>query len=137
MTSVGAGGSSVGPIDQSLLPAAVRNGSQERKEQYQAALSFERVLVGQLTERLMKGTALGAGDDAPAAVKVMKEQLPSNFADAIMNAGGLGLAQQLDSNWASTGTGTTAAPKSTSLSDITADAPNAANVTTGPGGGVA
>lgn len=136
MTSVGAHGSSVAPIDQSLLPAAVRNGSQERKEQYQAALSFERVLVGQLTERLMKGTALGADDDAPAAVKVMKEQLPSNFADAIMNAGGLGLAQQLDDNWTTSGTGA-AAPKSTSLSDITADAPNAVNVTTGPGGGVA
>lgn len=136
MTSVGATGTSALPVDQALLPAAVRNGSQERKDQYQAALSFERVLVGQLTERLMKGTALGTGDDAPAAVKVMKEQLPSNFADAIMSAGGLGLAQQLDSNWASTGTGASA-PTSTSLSDLAADAPNAAGVTTGEGGGVA
>lgn len=130
MTQVG--GASNLPVDQALLPAAVRNGSAERKEQYKAALSFERVLVGQLTEQLMKGTAFGTGDDAPAAVKVMKEQMPASLADAIMGAGGLGLAQQLDTNWASTGAGA----KSTSLSDLTADAPNAENVTTGEGGGV-
>lgn len=133
MTAVG--GTNNLPVDQALLPAAVRNGSAERKEQYQAALSFERVLVGQLTEQLMKNTAFGADEDAPAAVKVMKEQLPSNFADAIMGAGGLGLAQQLDTNWNSTGTGASA-PTSTSLSDLAADAPNATGVTTGEGGGV-
>lgn len=128
----GVAGTSGLPVDQSLLPAAVRNGSAERKEQYQAALSFERVMVGQLTEQLMKGTAFGADEQAPAAVKVMKEQLPSSLADALMAAGGLGLAQQLDASWNTTGTG---AAKSTSLSEIAAEAPAATDVKTGPEGG--
>lgn len=128
MTTVG---NTTAPVDQALLPASVRNGSAERKEQYQAALAFERVLVGQLTEQLSKGSSMGTDDDAPAAVKLMKESLPTTLADSLMTAGGLGLAQQLDLMW------NPDAHKKTSLSDlpVAADAPNAANAPTGPGGG--
>ena len=34
------------PIDNAFLPADVRNGTKERRQQYDAALSFERQLVG-------------------------------------------------------------------------------------------
>jgi hypothetical protein len=123
MTTVGTSSS---PVDQALLPASMRNGSAERKEQYQAALSFERVLVGQLTAQLMKPSPM-AQDDAPASVKLMKESLPSTLADSLMNAGGLGLAQQFDAAWHPE-----AQTKKTSLSDA---APAASDVNTGPGGG--
>lgn len=88
--------SSLPAIDRSLLPAEVRNGSAERREQYQAALGFERVMLGQLTEQLMSG--IGSGD-APAAVQAMRAQLPETLADALLGAGGIGLAAQLDTNW--------------------------------------
>ncbi len=123
MTTVG---TSSLPVDQALLPASVRNGSDERKQQYQAALAFERVLVGQLTDQLMKPTPGTDGEDAPAAVKLMKESLPSTLADSLMAAGGLGLAQQFDAAWHPD------AQKKTSLSDT---APKATGVTVGPEGG--
>ena len=116
------------PIDQALLPASVRNGSTERKQQYQSALAFERVLVGQLTEQLMKGSSMGNDDDAPAAVKVMKGNLPTTLADSLMAAGGLGLAQQFDAAWHPDSQTT-----KTSLSDTAA----AAGTETGPQGGAA
>lgn len=115
------------PVDQALLPASVRNGTPERKKQYEAALSFERVLVGQLTEQLMKGSSMGNDEDAPAAVKVMKEGLPGTLADSLMAAGGLGLAQQFDAAWHPE-----AQTKKTSLSDA---APAATDVSVGPEGG--
>ncbi len=124
MTNVG---TSSLPVDQALLPANVRNGSTERKQQYQAALSFERVLVGQLTEQLMKPTPGSDGEDAPAAVKLMKESLPSTLADSLMAAGGLGLAQQFDAAWHPD-----SQTKKTSLSDA---APKATDVNTRPEGG--
>ncbi len=120
-------GTSSLPVDQTLLPASVRNASAERKEQYQAALAFERVLVGQLTEQLMKPSPMSDDSDTPAAVKLMKENLPTTLADSLMAAGGLGLAQQFDAAWHPE-----AQTKKTSLSD---DAPSATGVNTGPGGG--
>lgn len=121
-------GTSSLPVDQALLPASVRNGSAERKDQYQAALSFERVLVGQLTEQLMKPSPMTDDSDAPAAVKLMKENLPSTLADSLMAAGGLGLAQQFDAAWHPE-----AQTKKTSLSDT---APMATGSKPGPEGGL-
>lgn len=90
------------PIDQALLPASVRNGDAQRKEHYQAALAFERVLVGQMTEAMTK--SFGAltedgkqGGDAASAQ--LKQSLPSTLADALMAGGGIGLASQLDALW--------------------------------------
>ena len=111
--------SAIPPIDQALLPASVRNGTTERKEQYQSALEFERVLVGQLTSQLMKSSG---GEDTPAAVKAMRENLPSVLSDALMGAGGIGLAAQLDATWHPT---TTAATTTTSLSGATGTTPAA------------
>lgn len=129
MTNVGT--TSTLPIDQALLPASVRNGSDERKQQYQAALSFERVLVGQLTEQLMKPTPGADGEDAPAAVKLMKESLPSTLADSLMAAGGLGLAQQFDAAW----NPTTKTSLSAQTDDAAAPAPSATGVETNASGG--
>ncbi|MBO9533274.1 MAG: hypothetical protein J7513_09910 [Solirubrobacteraceae bacterium] len=101
----------IAPVDQALLPAAVRNGSAERKENYQAALAFERVLVGQLTEQLSK--SFGSEDEdgkTDGATQLLKQQMPSTLADALMAGGGIGLASQMDQMWNQT------QAKSTSLS---------------------
>jgi Rod binding domain-containing protein len=82
-----------------VLPAEVRNGTKEVKDAYAAAMGFERMLVKQLTKSLTDSTALGGakpGDDgeggSPAAYK---EMISDGIADAITNAGGIGLAEQL------------------------------------------
>ena len=107
MTQMG----STTPVDQTMMPAAVRNGTDERKAQYQQAQQFERILVGQMTEQLMKSSSSLSGEDS-AAVKAMKENMPSVLADALVGSGGLGIAAQLDSTWA--------AATATSLSDTAA-----------------
>jgi hypothetical protein len=76
------------PVDQALLPAAVRSAPRAEQQAYEAALGFERVLVGQLANQLQEST--GGEDSGPYASLV-----PSALADGIMAAGGLGLAEPL------------------------------------------
>jgi hypothetical protein len=77
------------PIDQASLPADVRGASSDVRARYQAALGFERQLVAQLAQQLTKtaGESLGSGPYA--------QLLPDALADAVTEAGGLGLARQL------------------------------------------
>jgi Rod binding domain-containing protein len=97
---------SLPPIDASLLPADVRNGTQEQKTQYQAALEFERQLVEQLTKSLADtSTSDDAGSDddsdgttSSAALDTYKQMLPGVMADSIMQGGGLGLARTIAQN---------------------------------------
>jgi Rod binding domain-containing protein len=88
--------SAIPAIDQALLPADVRTGTPERREQYNAALSFERQLVGELTKALAKTAAPADDTQTSAAVSMYRDMLPGSMADAVMAEGGLGLAQQLD-----------------------------------------
>jgi Rod binding domain-containing protein len=83
-------------IDQALLPADVRNGGPERRKEYDAALSFERQLVGELTKALAATSKPADEDSSSAATKTYRDMLPATMADAIMAEGGLGLATQLD-----------------------------------------
>jgi Rod binding domain-containing protein len=96
--------STLPPIDASVLPAEVRNGTPAQKKNYQAALSFERVLVQQLTKSMVDTTKTdGSGDDSDdsgdaatsAATSTYQAMLPDALADGITSAGGLGLAQQI------------------------------------------
>src|SRR3954467_4828507 len=99
--------SALPPIDQAALPAEVRNGTKQDKKAYQAALSFERMLLGELTKSLAE-TAKPAGSDdgghrpspdggdgqtQDAASSMYMDMLPDQLADAVTSAGGLGLAQ--------------------------------------------
>lgn len=81
---------SLAPIDASLLPADIRQGSQTRREAYTASLGFEQLLVQQLTESLASSAREAMGGDSPYA-----NMMPTAMADGIMDAGGLGLARQL------------------------------------------
>jgi Rod binding domain-containing protein len=93
----------VAPIDNSMLPADVRNGTQSAKDDYKAALQFERQLVEQLTQTMADTTkaATAGGDDdqsSDAATDSYKSMLPGVMADAVMGAGGLGLARTIAQN---------------------------------------
>ena len=87
---------SLPPIDNALLPADVRNGTAERRQQYDTALSFERQLVGELTKALAATAAPADDASTTAATRTYRDMLPGAMADAVMAEGGLGLAQQLD-----------------------------------------
>ena len=77
-----------------VVPAEVRKGSKETKEAYAAAVSFEQILVKQLTKSLTDSAALGGGEESssPAAYR---EMMSDGIADAITQAGGIGLAENL------------------------------------------
>lgn len=92
------------PIDNALLPADVRNGTPERRKQYDAALSFERQLVGELTKQLAKTAEPDDASSGSAATQSYRDMLPGAMADAVMAEGGLGLAQQIDTSLTQEGT---------------------------------
>jgi Rod binding domain-containing protein len=96
--------SSMPAIDQALLPADVRNGGAERRKQYDAALSFERQLVGELTKALAATAKPADEDSSSAATRTYRDMLPGTMADAVMAEGGLGLAIEIDKAMNQTGT---------------------------------
>ena len=88
------------PIDNALLPAEVRNGSSADKKSYQAALGFERMLLGELTKAMAEtakpvdgGDSEDGGQPQDAASSMYMQMLPDQLADAVTSAGGLGLAK--------------------------------------------
>ena len=83
-------------IDHALLPKDVRDGTPERRKQYDAALSFERQLVGELTKALAATAAPADDASTTAATRTYRDMLPSTMADAVMAEGGLGLAVEID-----------------------------------------
>jgi Rod binding domain-containing protein len=86
----------VAPIDNSVLPADIRNGSKADQDNYKAALQFERQLVEQLTQTMADTTKAVAGDEtSDAATNSYKQMMPGVMADAVMGAGGLGLARTI------------------------------------------
>jgi len=74
-------------VPATALPAAVRNGSDDDKQAYKAALGFEQILLNQLVgEMLPKGTLTEGPYAAP-----MQEA----FTAGLIADGGIGLAAQL------------------------------------------
>jgi len=101
--------SALPPINQAALPAEVRNGTKQDKKDYEAALSFERMLLGELTKSLVDTAKPAGRDDSSgdtrtdgvdtsgqpqdASTSMYMQMLPDQLADAVTSAGGLGLAQ--------------------------------------------
>ena len=74
-------------VPTTALPAAVRNGSDDDKQAYKAALGFEQILLNQLVgDMLPKGTLTEGPYAAP-----MQEA----FTNGLIADGGIGLAAQL------------------------------------------
>jgi hypothetical protein len=75
-------------IPDTALPAAVRAGSAEDQRSYRSALGFEQVMLGQLVEAIVPADSALASSPYADAVK-------DSFAQGLVDAGGIGLAQQL------------------------------------------
>ena len=74
-------------VPATALPSTVRNGSDDDKQAYKAALGFEQILLDQLVgEMLPKGTLTEGPYAAP-----MQEA----FTSGLIADGGIGLAAQL------------------------------------------
>jgi Rod binding domain-containing protein len=92
--------SALPPIDQASLPAEVRNGSKQDKKAYQAALGFERMLLGELTKAMAEtAKPIDGGDEdsksqtQDVASSIYLQMLPDQLADAVTANGGRGLAK--------------------------------------------
>lgn len=78
-----AGTDALPPLAPGTIPDSVRQAGPQAVEEFRAGLSFERVLLGKL---LSEALPEEEGGDPRAA------QLPETMADAIVAAGGAGLA---------------------------------------------
>jgi Rod binding domain-containing protein len=81
------------------LPPEIRAAGAGAQQEFRAALSFERVLLGQLT-KAMQATVPADDEDGEdsgtsAATKTYKDMLPDKMADALVAGGGIGLASDL------------------------------------------
>lgn len=96
-------------VPASAMPAAVRDGTPEQQQSYRAALGFERVFVQQLTKELKTS---GLADDESAGAQGAYANLVSDaFADGVVAAGGLGLAERLYQSMHPTNLAKTAEPR--------------------------
>jgi Rod binding domain-containing protein len=86
---------SLPPIDQSLLPADVRQGSDEDRQRYAAAAGFERTLVNELAKTLVATAKPGDDEARDAGTSMYLDMLPERLADSVTQSGGLGLARSL------------------------------------------
>jgi Rod binding domain-containing protein len=94
-------------VPDTALPADVRTGSTKDKQTYQAALAFERQLLTQLLQSMTADSQDNSADDSSddgsgsvmdtsdAATSTYKQQLPDQLADAVINGGGTGMAENL------------------------------------------
>jgi Rod binding domain-containing protein len=85
------------------LPPEVRAAGAGAQQEYRSALSFERVLLGQLTKAMQATVPTDDGGDdddgatsqTSAATQTYKNMLPDQMADALVAGGGIGLASDL------------------------------------------
>jgi Rod binding domain-containing protein len=90
------------PIDQSLLPASVRNGGQKDVQLYDQALGFEGMLDQQiakaLTDTLKPVGDSDSGDDSDggdATTNMLSQLLPQALSQGLVANGGVGVANQI------------------------------------------
>jgi len=109
--SSGLSTSGLPPINPANEPAAIRNGDADAKKAYQTGLSFEQLLVNQLTQELAStatdsssdGSGDGSGDSSgasglmggDAASSAYANMLPQTLTSSIMSGGGTGIAMQI------------------------------------------
>ena len=86
-------------ISGAAIPADVRAAGKEAQDQYKAALGFEHSLIAQLTKSMFSTAQAGEGgedgESESAATSAYKDMMPGTLADAVTNAGGIGMAEDL------------------------------------------
>jgi Rod binding domain-containing protein len=91
------------PIDTSLLPAEVRNGTARDRQLYTAALAFEQQLTRQLAQSLVDATQPQDGDSSSSeddsssdgSSNPYAQMLPDALTQSVTSDGGLGLGPEL------------------------------------------
>ena len=99
------------PINAANEPAAIRNGDADANKAYQTGLSFEQLLVNQLTQELASTATDSSGDSSDdgsgdssgasglmggdAASSAYANMLPQTLTSSIMSGGGTGIAMQI------------------------------------------
>jgi Rod binding domain-containing protein len=98
-------------VNQALEPTWVRDGSQSTKNAYDTALTFEQMLVEQLSKSMAATSGLGgesseegeSGSEESSLPAIggqsteLSSMLPQALSSGVMSAGGLGLAAQMTS----------------------------------------
>ena len=75
-------------IPDSALPAAVRNGDAAHKQDYQAAMGFEQVMLGQLVKEMLP-------QDSELASGPYGDEVQDAMTSSLVDGGGIGLGRQL------------------------------------------
>jgi Rod binding domain-containing protein len=98
------------PIHPAIEPAAIRNGTPAAKKAYEVGLSFERLLIDQLSKELAatakhnSGDASANGSSGGGASGMMGSDpastayagmLPQALTSSLMSGGGTGIAMQI------------------------------------------
>jgi Rod binding domain-containing protein len=76
------------PISDASLPADVRAGGTQAKQDFKAALQFEQMLVGELVKEMVP-------KDGPLTEGPYASTMQDTLTTAMVGGQGLGLAQQL------------------------------------------
>jgi hypothetical protein len=75
-------------VPETALPASVRTGSAQDRQDYRTAMGFEQVLLGQLVQEMVP-------EDSEMAQGPYADAVRDAFAQGLTDAGGLGLGAQL------------------------------------------
>ena len=75
-------------VPDTALPASVRTGSAQDRQQYSAALGFEQVMLGQLVHSMLP-------EDSELTQGPYGDAVRDAFAQGLADSGGVGLAAQL------------------------------------------
>jgi hypothetical protein len=75
-------------VSDASLPAEVRRGTTQDKQDYKTALGFEQMLVGELVKSMV-------GTTGPLAEGPYAPQMQDTMSSALVGGSGFGLAQQL------------------------------------------
>ena len=79
---------SLSPISDASLPADVRAGGTQAKQDFKAALQYEQMLVGELVKEMVP-------KDGPLTEGPYASRMQDTLTTAMVGGQGLGLAQQL------------------------------------------
>jgi len=82
-------------IGGGVTPVGVKTDTPAERKSAQAAIAFERVLLGELTKAIADPQLVSGGQPTSGATSMMMSQLPDVLADSLSQSGGIGLAAAL------------------------------------------
>lgn len=86
---------SITPVPGGVTPVGVQTKTAADRASAQTAMSFERLMLGELTKSMADPKLVAGGDDADGATQMLLAQMPDVLADSLSASGGIGLAAAL------------------------------------------